>query len=225
MKTTTRHEFKYLISYVDYYKIIDKLKILLIHDKHKEDDSYPVTSVYLDDLVYSGASDKAFGNEVHKKYRVRHYHDSNKKKLEMKYKVGEISTKTSTTINQEVYDGIIHSDFDKLSRYFDNDLIRKYALDLAKSHLFPTLFIEYQREAYKDEMDNIRVTFDHSLCGERFYKDTKSIDHQLLGSENLILEVKYEHFVPKEIKQLLKTITLTNIAYSKYFMGFNQFEF
>ncbi len=225
MKTTTRHEFKYMISYLDYFKIVEKIKVLLIHDKHKNDDSYPITSVYLDDLVHSGAMDKAFGNEVHKKYRVRHYHDSSIKKLEMKYKVGEISTKTSTTINNEIYQGIITSDFDKLSGFLDDELVRTYSLDLLKHHLKPTLTIEYQREAYKDETDNLRVTFDHSLCAERFQENQGNIDYQLMANDKLILEVKYEHFVPKAIKQLLKTIPLQNIAYSKYFMGFTQFEF
>lgn len=225
MKTTTRHEFKYLVSYVDYYKIIEQIKRLLIHDKHGDEDSYLVTSVYLDDIVYSGASDKAFGNEVHKKYRVRHYNDRSKKKLELKHKVGEVSTKTSTMINDEVYTAIIESDFDSLYDHIDNKLIRLYTLDLLKHHLRPTMYMEYKREAYKDSLDNIRITFDHSLCGERFYKETTSADFQLMGSDKLILEVKYEHFIPKEIKQILKSVPMDHIAYSKYFMGFQSIEF
>lgn len=224
MKTTVRHEYKYMISYVDYFKIIEQIKTLMQHDMHGDFSSYPVRSVYLDDIVHSGAADKAFGNEIHKKYRVRFYDNFNKKKLEMKYKIGELSTKTSTSINDEIYQGIIESDFDKLSNYLDDDLIRKYALDLLKTNLHPTLFLEYQREAYRDRLDNIRVTFDHSLCGERFYEDTRHVDHQLMGNDKLILEVKYEHFIPKEIKAILNQINMDHIAYSKYFMGFNSIE-
>jgi hypothetical protein len=225
MKTTTRHEYKYLISYVDYFNVIEKIKQLMIHDKHGTEDSYVVTSLYLDDLVYSGATDKAFGNEVHKKYRIRHYDDPNKKKLELKYKVGEVSTKTSTLINDEVYQAIVRSESNDLFNYFDNELIRLYTLDLLKHHLKPTMYMEYKREAYKDSLDNIRITFDHSLCGERYYDESGTIDYQLMGSDKLILEVKYEHFIPKEIHQILKKITIDHIAYSKYFMGFQSIEF
>ena len=224
MKTTVRHEYKYMISYVDYFKIIEQIKTMMNHDRHGDFDSYPVRSVYLDDLVHSGAADKAFGNEIHKKYRVRYYHDSKKKKLEMKYKIGELSTKTSTSINDEVYRGIIESDFTILAEYMDNDLIRKYALDLLKSHLKPTLFMEYQREAFRDDADNIRVTFDHSLCGERFDTNIERLDYQLMANDKLILEVKYEHFIPKEIKAILTQIKMDHIAYSKYFMGYNSIE-
>ena len=73
-------------------------KILIIEDEaairrvltkilSEENDSYKVISIYMDDLVFTGAADKAFGNQVHKKYRVRYYDDPSKKKLELKYKV------------------------------------------------------------------------------------------------------------------------------------------
>ncbi len=225
MKTTIRHEYKYMISYVDYFRIVEQLRVLMIHDKHGDEDSYPVRSIYLDDLVFSGASDKAFGNEIHKKYRVRFYHDENKKKLECKYKIGEVSEKTSTPINNEVYKGIIESDFDLLYKFFEDDLIRKYTLDLLKSHLKPTVFIEYQREAYRDSLDNVRVTFDHSLCGERYSEFLKTVDYQLMANDKLILEVKYEHYLPKSIKAILHQIPMDHIAYSKYFMGFSSTEF
>ena len=225
MKTTVRHEYKYMISYVDYFRIVEQLKTLMIHDKHGDENSYPVRSVYLDDLVFSGASDKAFGNERHKKYRVRFYHDEQKKKLECKFKIGEISEKTSTLINDEMYKGIIESDFNVLSKFMEDELIRKYSLDLLKSHLKPTMFLEYQREAFRDSLDNVRITFDHSLCGERFNEDLKTVDYQLMGNDKLILEVKYEHFLPKELKAILQQIHMDHVAYSKYFMGFTTIEF
>jgi len=52
MKEIHRQEYKYLISYVDYYKIIESIRLLLTHDKHGENESYEVNSIYLDDIYY-----------------------------------------------------------------------------------------------------------------------------------------------------------------------------
>ena len=225
MKTTTRQEYKYLISYVDYFKVIDSLKFILKHDKHGVEDSYPVYSVYLDDLVFNGASDKAFGNELHKKYRIRHYNDSNKRKLELKLKSDHLTKKTSTDIDEELYNAILERNIDVLEKHFDDDLIRKFTLDFLKNYLSPVCIIKYDREAYKDESDNLRITFDHSLYVSRFGHDFDDMDLKLIRDSMLILEIKYEHYLPRHIKELFNKVNLNQIAYSKYFMGYNSMEF
>lgn len=225
MKTTKRFEYKYLISYVDYFKVIDSLKFLLNHDKHGDDSSYPVYSVYLDDLFFNGAADKAFGNEKHKKYRIRHYNDSSKKKLELKLKSDFETEKISTSINSEVYNAIIEKDLDVLEKYFDDDLIRRFTLDLLKNYLSPICIIKYDREAYKDDSSNLRITFDHSLYVSRFDHGFEEMDLKLLSSSMLILEIKFELFLPSHIKEIFNKINLNLIAYSKYFMGYNSLEF
>lgn len=225
MKTITRFEFKYQISYIDYFKIIDSLKFILKHDKHGDELSYPVHSVYLDDLVFNGASDKAFGNEMHKKYRIRHYLDSSKKKLELKMKSDYETKKLSTNINNEVYDAIIDRNLEALEKYFDDDLIRRFTLDFLKNYLSPICLIKYDREAYKDETDNLRITFDHSLYVSRFGHGFENMDLKLMKDSMLILEIKYEHYFPRHIKEIFNKINLNQIAYSKYFMGFSNLEF
>ena len=225
MKTTSRLEYKYLISYVDYFKVIDSLKFILKHDKHGDEISYPVYSLYMDDLAFNGASDKAFGNEMHKKYRIRYYNDSSDKKLELKLKSDFHTKKISTLINSELYDAIMDRDLSVLEKYFDDDLVRRFTLDLMKNYLSPICAIKYDREAYKDETDNLRITFDHSLYVSRFGHGLDDMDLKLLRDSMLILEVKYEHYLPRTIKEIFNKINLNQIAYSKYFMGYNSLEF
>lgn len=222
MKEIHRQEYKYLISYVDYYKVIEPIKLLLTHDKHGENDAYCVYSIYLDDIYNSGAQDKAFGNELHKKYRIRYYNDSNEKKLELKKKTGNDSYKTSTILSDEIYEAIINKNIDILEKYFDDKLIRQYTLDFIRNNLEPKLNILYKREAYKDKTDNFRITFDHSLEVSRFDTDLDSESIKLIKDSMLIMEIKYEHFVPKEIKTIINAIKPNQIAYSKYFLGYNQ---
>jgi hypothetical protein len=197
------------------------MKEMLEHDIHGDEMEYPVTSIYLDDIVFSGASDKAFGNEVHKKYRIRHYHDKEQKKLELKHKVGDESTKQSSMITQKVYQAIIDQDMDVLELYFDDPLIRQFTIDMLRFNMLPKLIIYYKREAYKDSTDNLRITFDHSLSSDLFDEDYNDIDFPLLGGDKLILEIKYQFYLPDNIKAILDKINLNQIAYSKYFMGYS----
>ena len=222
MKEVRRQEYKYLISYVDYFKIVDSVKALMIHDQHGDGESYTVNSIYIDDIYFSGAQDKAFGNELHKKYRIRYYDNKSEKKLELKKKIGDDSTKLSTPLTEELYLAILHQDIDVLEKHFDNKLIRLFTLDLFKNHLEAKCNIIYKREAYKDETDNFRLTFDHSLRVSRFDEEIDSESIKLMKDSMLIMEIKYEFFLPKEIKQIVKSISANSISYSKYFTGYDQ---
>lgn len=222
MKKTRRKEFKYVISYMDYVKIKPMLQEFLVHDKHGDEDGYPVHSIYLDDLVFSGASDKAFGNEYHKKYRIRYYHDMGKMKLEIKEKSGDDSMKSSTILTNDMYRAIMDHNVDVLMEYMDDEVIRRYVLDFKLRHLLPKVIMSYQREAYKDPSDNLRITFDHTLCGEMYDPSLVSSNFKLLSDHLLILEVKYEHYVPKQVKTILDQISLDHVAYSKYFYGYQR---
>jgi hypothetical protein len=194
---------------------------LLEHDKHGDTDDYPVHSIYLDDIVNTGATDKAFGNEIHQKYRIRFYDKVDEKKLELKHKIGNESTKRSTQINDELYNGIITQDLDIIEKYISDELISRFMLDMLRFNLEPKVQIRYQREAYKDSTDNLRVTFDHSLMGDWFKDEDFSVDNRLLLSDKLILEVKYEHYLPKNIKVIINKTNPDLVAYSKYFLGYS----
>ncbi|QMS84490.1 VTC domain-containing protein [Candidatus Xianfuyuplasma coldseepsis] len=222
MKTTKRFEFKYKITFQDYLTIKPMIESLLIHDQHGEDLSYPVNSLYLDDIYRSGAADKAFGNQFHKKYRIRHYHDESKKKLELKEKVGDESTKHSTMISDAVYQAILSQDLDVLEQHFSDPLIRRFTLDMLRFHLEPMCDIIYQREAFKDESDNLRITFDQSLEVAPFSINNLTEKGSLMHPTTMILEVKYEHYIPKSIKQVLKHVPLQQLSVSKYFLGYTQ---
>jgi hypothetical protein len=166
--------------------------------------------------------DKAFGNESHKKYRIRYYDDSNKKKLELKLKTGSDSTKLSTEINEQVFQAIVDQDMDILEKHFNDPLIRRFALDYYRQYLTPRCNIVYQREAYRDESDNVRITFDHSLKVSRFDPHIDAELIKLLHDSHLILEIKFEHYLPKEIKTIINSIAANQESYSKYFLGYNQ---
>lgn len=222
LKSTRRLEYKYRISYKEYIQLKPLLENLLIHDKHGLEDSYPITSIYLDDVYHSGAMDKAFGNEHHKKYRLRYYHDPNQMKLELKEKVGHDAVKSSVPISNKLYQAILNHDLDVLEEHFSDPLIRRYTLDMLRYHYVPQATIYYLREAYKDPSDNVRITFDHLLQVSPFLPEESLEYLHLMRGSDLILEVKYEHYLPKEVQAVLRRHKLHQISVSKYFLGYEQ---
>lgn len=222
MRVTERLEYKYRITYREYLELRVLIGKLLNHDSHGPEDSYPITSIYLDDIYGSGAMDKAFGNQYHKKYRIRYYHDPSKMKLELKEKVDHATTKHATTIEPALFQAILTQDLDVLQAHFDDPLIRRFTLDHLRYHYTPSTTIFYRREAYRDPSDNVRITFDHELQASlRLPEDTLAYQHLMRGTD-LILEVKYEHYLPKEIKLILNQYKLHQLSVSKYFLGYAQ---
>ena len=98
-----------------------------------------------------------------------------------------------------------------VAKHFDEKLIRMYTLDMLKNMLSPICYIKYKREAFKDELDNLRVTFDHSLNVERYTGHENEMEMKLLLDTNLIMEVKFEHYMPRTIREILKKISLNQI--------------
>lgn len=222
---TTRYEYKYLINYKDYVILKPLLNEFLIHDREEDGLDYQIASIYFDDIYHTGAMDKAFGNETHKKYRVRYYQDKTKLKLELKEKIGDVSTKYSTWIDPRMLQALIENDLDYLEQHYDNHLIRRFALQTQLNYLKPNYNIAYRREAYRDYSDNLRVTFDKQIKVARYPDDSYDDYIDLIRDSQMVLEVKYQNYLPKEIKAVLKKINLNQVSFSKYFMGYNQLNY
>jgi len=217
MNVVRRKEHKYIISYVDYLKIKSIIENILVHDKHGDEDSYPVNSIYFDDIVFNAASDKAFGNELHKKYRIRYYDDLTKIKFELKKKQAEQTEKSSISLDNDTYRKLLDDEFIDIEK--SNKLLNRFTLDKQLSNLEPKVFISYQREAYRDEVDNVRITFDHSLEGG-WFNEGDTIYNKLINDGFLILEIKYKYTLSNVIKEVINKVKPNQIAYSKYFMGY-----
>ena len=137
-------------------------------------------------------------------------------------KSGDDSIKSSTSLSAQLFDAIMNQNMDLLYDHLDDPVLRRFLLDFNKNYLLPKVIMSYQREAYRDQSDNVRITFDHSLCGEIFDPDLSYSDQKLLNDHLMILEVKYEHFIPKNIQTIINQIKPNQVAYSKYFYGYQR---
>lgn len=217
-----RHEFKYYINYSTYEIIKNRLKDVLALDNGE---SYVVSSLYFDDMYNSAMIEKINGTRFRKKYRIRIYnHSDGTIKLECKKKYDSYTAKTSALLTREEYNSILEDDYDSIGKK-DNILCQElYAMHKTKL-LRPVTVVEYLREAYVATEGNVRITFDQNISAsittlDMFCKEY--VTSEVLPFGTMVMEVKYDDFIPKHILSMLQLATSQKCAISKYVMCRNR---
>ena len=224
-----RHELKYPISYADYYELRSRALSFMRHDPHGKDGVYFIRSLYLDDIYLSNYNQKSDGLERRRKYRIRTY-DLNRDviKFEIKDKFDSYISKLSSNITYEQCRNIIKGNFG-----FAGDMIRTNSdggrekalrigyIDCACKILRPQVVVDYTREVFICDEGNVRMTFDMNLragdgMGDIFDPHLPTVP--AYDSNKMILEVKYDDYLPEYIKKMLRSLSLWQSAQSKYAM-------
>ena len=221
-KKVFRHEFKYFINYFEYEILRRKLKLVLSNDKNaNENGDYHIRSLYFDDINHTALYQKQSGIISRKKYRIRIYNFSdNVIKLEKKSRLGQFIYKTSISITRDEYEKIISNDIDFM-KDSDIPLLSELYFDIIASKYKPEVIVDYIREAYILDINNIRITFDKYLKSglnsvDMFDKNLVTVD--VIEEPKIILEIKYDHFLPDYIQSLIQIDSSQRWAISKYIM-------
>jgi hypothetical protein len=217
-----RHEQKFLIEYDSYLNLKNALsKVMNVDENAIGDGSYLIRSLYFDDYHDSALYEKLSGISERKKYRVRIYNYSDSKiKLEIKKKFQDYTNKIGTTITKEEYENLYYSN---ISDWITSpDLVkRSYYLENRLKLLRPKIIVDYYREAFTLPYNEVRLTFDTQLCAANpefnIFTD-KIITKNLPKDYSLILEVKYNNFLPTFIKTILEPYDLTRLSVSKFLL-------
>lgn len=232
-KKIFRHEFKYYINYFEYEILRNRLKVILKKDKFaNENGDYHIRSLYFDDINNTALFEKQSGILNRKKYRVRIYNlKDNVIKLEKKSRVGQFIHKESASLTRQDYEMIINQDIDFLKES-DNKLLHEFYYDFISYRLEPKVIVDYIREAFVWSVGNIRITFDKYLKTglyetDIFNKDIPTID--VVEEPKMILEIKYDSFLPDFIRSILQINSNQKYAISKYvicrkFTKWNSYE-
>lgn len=224
-----RHELKYCISYADYYELRSRALSFMRRDPHGRDGRYFIRSLYLDDIYLSNYNQKVDGWERRRKYRIRTYDLSRDTiKFEIKDKFDSFISKSSSLITYEQYRDIIKGNFGFAGEMIrtNSDGGREKALrigyiDCACKILRPQVVVDYTREVFICDEGNVRMTFDMNLragqgTGDMFDPHLPTVS--AYDSGKMILEVKYDDFLPEYIKKMLRSLSLWQSAESKYAM-------
>ena len=222
-KIQYRHELKYRINGGTYHILRQRFRAVMMPDAHTAGGLYRVTSLYLDDAYRTAYRDKVNGALHRKKYRIRVYDlGENVINLEEKVKDDCMGYKKSTRLTMEQYRSLLKGDcsFFADEKYADTAGGDLFASDSAVK-VMPAVIVDYIREPYVCYAGNVRITFDMKIAA-----CTNSLD--LFGADNvyetvmpeneIVLEVKYDNFLPAHIGQLLTGINTTEEAVSKFIL-------
>lgn len=215
-----RSEMKFGITYIDYQILKMKLRHMMKLDSHANANGrYLIRSCYFDNFDNKVMNEKKEGFLNRDKYRVRIYNKSDAViHLERKSKRNNQTYKSKCPLTKKEFERLLVNDFEWMKED-ERPLIRNLYKDIKLYHLKPTTVVDYEREAYLYEHGNVRITFDCKV--QTSLRNTDMFDKNLpmvdvLDQNEVILEVKYDEYLPTVIKMLLQGIHTRHEAYSKY---------
>lgn len=215
-----RFEKKFFVSFAGYSALKARLSSALELDTHaSQDGMYKIRSLYFDNYKAGALIEKISGVNFREKYRIRFYDmDDSFIRFEIKQKNGEMIRKLTAPLDREQVERIINGDISFLFNSEHVPLKRFYA-KCRTELLKPAVIVDYDREAYI--FNDVRITFDHNVhtCNYNhnlFDPDVPSMP--VLPPDRVILEVKYNERLPDFIKNLLRPISSSISAISKYEM-------
>jgi hypothetical protein len=215
-----RHEFKYFINNHEHYSLRNKLKILMKSDRHSDNNgNYHIRSLYFDDIYNTALYEKQAGILQRKKYRIRIYNlNDDVIKLEKKSRIGQFVNKESFILNRDQVNKIMSYDYSFLLK-LENKLANEFYFDLKNNLFRPKVIVDYIREAYVLNFNNIRVTFDkHLKTGlesiDLFNKNLMLMN--VIDEPQTIVEIKFSNMLPDYLKSALQIKSNQRLAISKY---------
>ncbi len=219
MNDVFRTERKFLISTKQMYSMKNKLSSLMQEDKHNCNDGYVIRSLYFDSLEDRDFEEKEAGVLLRRKFRLRCYGaQSTFANLEMKQKEGALQRKRSLKLTKLQSQSLIKGEYNSLLECQDSFAAECYAL--MNMYLYkPKSIVEYRRLAFIAKENKIRITFDHHITGTESNFDIFSsslCQYPILDQDLVVLEVKYNGFLPAYIKDMLINCNRSELSVGKY---------
>lgn len=213
-----RHEWKHEINRSDVIALRSRLRAVMAQDSHSVNGKYEVRSLYFDNLEDKALSEKINGVNRREKFRVRYYNDDTSFiLLEKKSKINGMCRKEHVRLSAAEAQAISECDTDILKES-ENPLVRELYFKMRTQGLQPKTIVDYTREAFVYAPGNVRVTLDYNihtgLTGTDFLKtDCVTVP---AGDAPVILEVKWDEFLPSIIRDIVQLSGRHSSAFSKY---------
>ncbi|WP_077210680.1 polyphosphate polymerase domain-containing protein [Bacillus dakarensis] len=214
-----RHELKHEMTKMDCYLLRNRLKYYMEVDPHaNKDGKYLIRSVYFDNFDNKVLTQKKEGFYERDKFRVRLYdYNPGLLNLEKKSKRNNLTYKQKCRITAQEYDQIMLGDISWMQDD-SRPLMRDLYFEMNMFQLRPVTVVDYEREVFIYRYGNVRVTFDSNIKTSFRNNDVLNPDLPVLETnpDIVILEVKYDEFLPEVIKKLLQIGNRRKGTYSKY---------
>ena len=209
-----RHELKYQISPADHHALRQRLRTVMKCDPHTGADGfYTIRSVYFDNYKDKALREKVNGVQKREKFRIRYYNDDfSFITLEKKIKHNDLCMKIDAPLTVEEYRRILREPGPWMLEHPDG-LVRELYCKMKTQQLRPP-------RAGVLCAGNVRVTFDSHIRTSLFQRDfSDGAISDICATDapgDVILEVKYDAFLPGIIRCLLQSEELRQQAFSKY---------
>ena len=213
-----RHEWKHEINYSDMLILRQRLKAVMKPDENAVDGKYFIRSLYFDNISDKALREKIDGVNCREKFRIRYYNnDTSLIHLEKKSKINGLGNKQSANLSAEEAQKIVDGDFDWMIDC-DRPLVQELYSKMKSQGLRPKTIVDYTREPFVFSAGNVRVTLDYDIRTGLYCTDFLNPDCITIpaGNAPIILEVKWDEFLPSVIRDIVQLESRHTAAFSKY---------
>jgi hypothetical protein len=231
-----RYEFKYILTAALRRELESEFQYFVELDPFvadREGAKYFVRSLYFDNEALDHYFEKTDGLKHRNKFRLRTYSgDPNEEAprfLELKGRHNNLVLKKRTGMGPDFEFQTSGGTFSQqVLNHAEPGAIRdRFQFDLLRRRIKPVMLIDYDRRAYVSKFDpGFRMTFDDNLFGtatDRLFPDARPQRRALLAGRS-ILEIKFEHHIPRWFHALIQTLELRRVSISKYCAGIEAHE-
>lgn len=212
-----RHEVKHEINYMDMLQIRQRLNAVAFPDPHAVDGKYLIRSLYFDNLYDKALMEKVNSLSRREKFRIRYYNGNTSViHLEKKSKVDHLGNKQSSPLSKDEAQSIVDGNIDWMadSKY---PVVKELYTKMKIQGLMPKTIVDYTREPFIYPAGNVRVTLDYNIRSGMYCTDFLNPECVTIPvSESIILEVKWDGFLPDIIRNAVALDDRREGAFSKF---------
>ena len=222
MKEGYRHEYKYLISQPEAELLKCRLAGVMRPDPHAgPTGQYTIRSLYFDDPHFAAYDEKMAGIRDRVKYRLRCYdYNTGFLRLEKKEKQGELTRKQGQTLTLQQAADLQKGNY----RVTPGDTLLEELHRQMAVGLRPAVLVDYDRTPFVCSAGQTRITIDENIRTKPYDADlwaSHTAMIPVLEPNQVVLEVKFNDFLPGYLAQALEDIPKVHLAVSKYVLCAN----
>lgn len=217
-----RYELKYECDEIQMALIRNRISAVMKYDSHVSDNNdYTIRSLYFDTYDDRCYYENENGDDPREKFRIRVYNaDFESINLELKKKIRGMTQKESCNITYEQCQKMVRGEEIPITNE-NPALLNKFLLRRKLAGLRPVIIVEYDRIPYIYRVGNVRITFDCNIRSSNriaSFMEAEIPSRLVRGSQQLIMEVKYDELLPEFIRNSAQILNLRQTAFSKFYM-------
>lgn len=213
-----RHEWKHEITYGDMLVLRQRLSLVAKRDLHTVNGNYEIRSLYFDTPSDKALREKTDGVNIREKFRIRCYNgDLSFIRLEKKSKVNGLCLKESAPLTVNQAEAVLNGAYHALL-CDGSALLAEFYSKIKGGGLRPKTIVDYTREPFVYAPGNVRITLDYHIRSGLWNLDFLNPDSMTVSAGNnaVILEVKWDEYLPDIIKDIVQVEHCRAGAFSKY---------